>query len=74
MTRMLRPLSSSCWTAQSTPATTEDSVVTPSASATLTLTRLASGAMPTYWDGSLYGRAASSVRPAMMLAIIVPWP
>ena len=74
MTRMLLPLSLRCWTTQSIPAITCETSVAPCASATLTETILASGAIPRKCDASpAYAPAvAAFARPAMMPARCVP--
>ena len=51
-TRMLRPLRLRFWTTQSIPAITWETSVAPLASASLTLTTRAWGAMPRKWSSS----------------------
>ena len=70
---MFMPLSFWCWTTQSMAASTCETSVSPSASATFTLTICALGAMPRKCVVSLELTDVSSLsRPAMIPAMCVP--
>ena len=73
-TRMLRPGSWACCTTQSMPAMTCETSLRPKASATLTLTMRASGAMPWYAEVSLELAPVPGSRAAIRPAMNVPWP
>ena len=62
-------------TTQSIPAITWETSTLPSAAPTLTLTILASGAMPTnHFSSFSLPRGAAESRPAISPAMCVPWP
>ena len=72
---MCIPLSFRCCTTHWMPAITCETSVAPKASATLTLTMRASGAIPRNWSGpAVVTDVTLSSLPAIRLAMNVPWP